>query len=482
MKRIRKNESYDADLADVNEQELAKSSQRETYFGAESETDADNANGGSAPVLDCDPPKNDAQSDNISEEQTEVILHSSDKSTLPCSIPHKDEPHLENDDKGKETDTVDRGQTNVEKDRSSVQREKRRRRGGGYIFVTCLCMIVSIAILILTLMGGADKTEFVEDTYKGESVPLDTADTQEPHNTVGQAFIYEKCSEATVTVCSYKDGKTEYYTGICVFGDGYIATLYQAVADVERVEITLSDGTVLSARSVGGDATANIALIQAEGTLSYHVTVGSADSLEVGEEIYVIGSAGNGRYGSSLSVGVVSYGQRTPQLEGFDGKSRRVSAIQLSGSFDKSMMGAPVFDLDGNAVAMMLSIDDSFVSFALPLDRIASVLDMIRRGETPSSDDIRALAYVPPSLGILGSQTPFEDGWGIAVKGFSDMSADAASVLKLDDIIFKINDTPTPDTAALMQEIDKHRPNDEVEVFVFRNGQKLSFLIKLCEL
>ena len=480
MIKRRRNERSDGDLADVNEQELAKSGERErTDFGAEGDMGADNASGGSAPVLGEDEAENDvdvaAEAENGNDEA--VLPMPSESAELPCQIPDEEGEQKSEDTFDDETPVAD----GRDGDMSGNSQKERHKKGRGYIFIMCLCMVISVAILVLTLMGGRDGADMPDSTDATQTDGDEPSDTQLQVGTADNdtVTVYEACVGASVTVCSVQNGKTEYYTGVGVFGEGYIATLYQAVADKESVEIMLSDGTLYSARVIGGDATANIALLQTYATDLEYVKVAPTDSVSVGDGIYVIGCAGDGRYGASLATGVVSYEQRTPELEGFDGYRRRVRAIQLGGSFDCCMMGAPVFDAQGEAVAIMLKADGSSVSFALPLERVCVVLDAIRKGEEVSAEVINELAYIPPTLGILGVQAQFENEWGIAVKGFSDETSDAAEKLRIDDIIFKVNGTLTPDTVSLVGEIDKHRPLDEVEVYVYRNGQKLSFFVKL---
>ena len=473
MMKRRKSDRSDGDLADVNEQELAKTDVREqTDFGADTDIGADIANGGSASVSVCGEKNEGIEPVEAERGEGAEVPSSPDRAELPSRISHGENVKEDIDLGDASPDNGDR-ENNV---RGRAERTHRE-RGRGYIFITCACMVVSIAILVLTLTGRrtADVGGGSSDTVESETEAV--TDTRTEEDTLAHASVYEKCAGVSVTVRAVRDGKAEHCTGIGVFGDGYVATLYQGVADAERVEIVLSDGTVSSASVIGGDATANVALLRSDAPVFSYAEVGSAGSLKAGDGIFVIGNAGDGKYGASLASGVVAFGERTPLLDGFDGHSRRVRAVQLCGSFDVCMLGAPVFNERGEAVAMMLSVDS--VSFAFPLEGVCAVLDAVRKGEEPSEEAIYGLAYVPPTLGILGTQVEFEGAWGIAVKGFSDGRSDAAAKLRADDIIFKINGTLTPDAQTLVREIERYRPGEEVEVFVYRSGQRLSFFVKL---
>ena len=104
---------------------------------------------------------------------------------------------------------------------------------------------------------------------------------------------------------------------------------------------------------------------------------------------------------------------------------------------------------------------------------------MIRFGGEPSEELLARLAFLPASLGIIGEQAQAGELFGVSVKGFADDSSDAAAKLREGDLIFRINDTLIPDTVTLKSELEKLTPGDSVEVFVYRQEQRLSFFVVL---
>ena len=474
MMKRRRMDGHGEDLADVNEQELAKDGGAERDFGEKSITGTDAAENGSAPVCD----ENGAESEVVSGEG-EILPTPVEPVT---DIVNKEETPTEDLNEEQETPREERAdEENEEKHTQHVSHGRRRRRHGvGYAALIALCFVASVALLLFAFVGERGEGDGeTEQTEQGATEGAPT-DTQTPIAVLGASEIYGACADSVVTVAARGDSATEYGSGFCVFDGGFIATLYETVSDAKSIEIILADGSVYPARTVGGNATVNLALLQADAPKLKSVAVGSSESLAVGSGLYAIGSMGDGKYGASLVSCEVSFAARSPELMGFDGSIRRVSAVQISGDFDETMKGCPIFLGDGNAVAVLLSVGDG-VSFALPFDKAVQVLGAFRDGREPSAEALHAIAYIPPALGILGEQAEADGICGIKVMGFEDDNSDAATKLRAGDLIFRINDTLTPDTVTLAEEIEKHRPGENVEIYVYRNGQKLSFYVLLSE-
>ncbi|MBO7310813.1 MAG: serine protease, partial [Clostridia bacterium] len=361
--------------------------------------------------------------------------------------------------------------------------EVRAARGRGYIVMICVCLFVSLALLLGSFYSNNDG-DIADSVLLTESTDLsDTSTDNQPSSALvamSGEEIYARSKNSVVTVASYSGGQSRYYSGFGIFLGGYIATLYEAISDSEQIEVVLSNGVAYPAKIIGGDATVNLALIQCEAMSVDCVSIASGEEVRAGERAYAVGSMGEGKYGASFASCEISCERRTPELIGFDGYRRVFTAIQLDAINDRCMMGAPVFNEYGQAVAVVLSAgEDCLQSFALPIDGVYSVLESVMLGESPTAEALSSLAYIPPTLGILGEQVNEGDIWGVAVRGFLSDTCDASLKLRVGDIIFKINDTLVPDAQTLALKIQEYIPDDEVEVFVLRDGQRLSFKVKL---
>lgn len=481
MKR-RKMDEHGGDLADVNEQELAKDGGAECDFGERDITGTETADGGSAPVCDENDDAGDAnaEADKIpSSGDTEEILPTPVENVT--EVVGRELPKADGEAREQEPPSEERKATEKKQKQTTKRPHKENKKSGrGYIAIIAACFLASMALLVFTYVGNRRDSESETEQTQSEASGNALINTQPPTSPIGGGEIYKAYASSTVTVVATGENGVSYGSGFCIFEGGFVATLYETVANAGSIEITLDDGSVFSAQTVGGNATVNLALLRTDAPTLACVGVGSTESLSAGSELYAIGSMGGGKYGASLVSCEVSYALRSPELMGFDGSLRRVSAIQISGDLDGTMRGCPVFTDSGDAVAILLSIGDG-VNFALPLDGAAEVLGAFRDGKEPSAEVLYALAYIPPVLGILGEQAETDGICGVAVMGFDDENSDAAAKLRTGDIIFRINDTLTPDTVSLAEEIEKHRPGENVEIYVYRNGQRLSFYVILSE-
>lgn len=480
IKRRKMNVSDDM-LADVNEQELAKATDSVPNDNGKAGTDIAKEN--SVPVSDENESKNSVgapptegkeHTDNKAEQKLPVTAP--DDGDEPCSLVQVSSEKRENGGEipndGDKTYEVPEKGNNV----------KRRRTGKGYAVFICVCLLIGMAMLAYAL-ATAQRTEEQSDEVETESGKEETDNyvSDIPMSDVLSAEkIYEECSRTAVTVVVHGDGGDRYYSGFGIFSNGYIATLYEVIAGGERIEIMLADGSMYSADAVGGSAVVNLALIHTEAAAPDSVSIGSRSALKTGGTAYAIGSIGNGDYTASLITCNVACKSRSAEIVGFDGLRRRVSTAQLSGLYDAELAGCPVFNEYGEAVAIVLTAGDrANTCLAISLEDAVAVLEAVKRGDEPTEEAVYTIAYIPPVLGILGEQVQIDGVYGVAVKGFTDEGSDAASKLRIDDVIFRINSTVIADTATLSEEIEKYRPSDSVEVYVYRNGQSLSFYVEL---
>ena len=495
------------DLADVNEQELAKDGEGSGVFSGSKEhgTDDKSSDNNSQEKMSREPEEKNEKNCESSDADGDFIIVNvepdADKELLTpvesdgeksvvkregIDVPQRTdcadivvEDEKNGDGDTKAADGADGGDGEENQEERDFSPKRRRKTGLVYIAIIILCLAASIGVLVFSAT--------TDDIYVVETTELTESETQtegEEENTsalsvsgeLGAEEIYELGVKATVSV----KGEGAYYSGVAVFGDGYIATLYEAVDGAENIEITLWDGSVYPAELVGGNSTVNLALLKTEAKGLEYVSVGSSEELAVGNAVYAIGNVGEGKYSSSLIACRVSFSRRVLELVGYDGTQRRAVAIQINGLQDGALKGCPVFNAYGEAVAMTLTCESgSSAGFALPLDIAAEILSVIRFGGEPSEELLARLAFLPASLGIIGEQAQAGELFGVSVKGFADDSSDAAAKLREGDLIFRINDTLIPDTVTLKSELEKLTPGVSVEVFVYRQEQRLSFFVVL---
>ena len=219
-------------------------------------------------------------------------------------------------------------------------------------------------------------------------------------------------------------------------------------------------------------------MIQAEGVSGLTpATIGSSDSLQVGQAVVAIGSP----FGldSTVTTGIVSALQR-PVDVGSDeqGNSTVYPAIQTDAAINPGNSGGALVDMAGHVVGINSSIRTAGASepgaaagsiglgFAIPIDEVMGVIDQMKNGETPTHARLGiSVEDVASGTGAL-----VEDG--ARVSQVSDGSAANDAGLSDGDIITKVDDTLITGADSLVATIRSYRPGDEVTVTYTRDGDE----------
>ena len=152
-------------------------------------------------------------------------------------------------------------------------------------------------------------------------------------------------------------------SGVIIDAEGHILTNNHVVERAEDVRVTLTDGREYEARVVGRDPKTDLAVLKVDVTEPLPVaTLGSSDSLRVGDWVMAIGNP----FGLSHTVtaGIVS------------GKGRIIGAgpyddfIQTDASINPGNSGGPLFNMRGEVVGINTAMvpHGRSIGFAIPID------------------------------------------------------------------------------------------------------------------
>jgi serine protease Do len=275
-------------------------------------------------------------------------------------------------------------------------------------------------------------------------------------------------------------------SGVVISADGKVLTAAHVIQVADRVGIELNDGKVYPARVVGSSALADVALVQLDRippSIS-PAPLADSDSLEVGDEIIVIGSPYG--LGHSLTVGHVS-GKLT-----IDGLVSGIpmEVIQTDAAINVGNSGGPMFNLHGQVVGIVSSIltqSGGFegVGFAVPTNVARKVL--LTGGSFWSGmdgvllqDTLAQIFNLPQAAGVLVQQVAA--GSPAALLGLRPGTWHATigeeQMLVGGDIILSvagIEITPRGGSIEQMRSLlSKLRPGDSVSAKVLRAGKVVS--------
>ena len=142
-------------------------------------------------------------------------------------------------------------------------------------------------------------------------------------------------------------------SGVLVSNNGEVLTAAHVVQNAERVMVQFPSGELIEARVLGSVPSADLALLRLEhrpiGVLP--VPLGNSDSVEVGDQVLVIGSPLGVSH--TLTVGHVS-GRR--QLNRTMGAVFQAELLQTDAAINQGNSGGPMFNMAGEVIGIVSHI------------------------------------------------------------------------------------------------------------------------------
>jgi Do/DeqQ family serine protease len=249
--------------------------------------------------------------------------------------------------------------------------------------------------------------------------------------------------------------------------NGYIITNHHVVENASEITITLLDNRSFSAKVIGSDEGADIAVLQAKQPNLIAMAMGDSTRLEVGDYVVAIGNPFGLQH--TVTAGIVSALGRTGiNPEGYE------DFIQTDASINPGNSGGALVNLRGeligvNSAILSRSGGNIGIGFAIPVNMVKGVMDQL-------------IKYGQVKRGVLGvniySLTPdiakefgLTETSGALVAGVAQGSAADHAGVKTGDIITSINGTVMKDAGELRNTIGMLRVGDKVEIGLLREGK-----------
>jgi len=272
-------------------------------------------------------------------------------------------------------------------------------------------------------------------------------------------------------------------SGVLISADGRIMTAAHVVQTADKVAVQFVDGKRYAAHVVASSLRADVALLQLDQfpvALS-PAPVGNSDSLDIGDEIIVIGAP----YGldHSLTVGHIS-GRIPADLIVSGGP---MEMLQTDAAINQGNSGGPMFNMKGEVVGIVsriLTQSGGFegVGFAISSNVASRVLLTAKSFWTGIDgvllhDTLAAIFNVPQSAGFLVQQVAARSPAALLGLQPGTVRARIGSeeMLVGGDIILGVSGVPiAPNNASLEQiqnQLSQLRQGDTLRVSVLRGGK-----------
>jgi Do/DeqQ family serine protease len=249
--------------------------------------------------------------------------------------------------------------------------------------------------------------------------------------------------------------------------NGYIITNYHVVENATEITITLLDNRSFSAKVIGSDEGADVAVLQAKQPNLIAMALGDSTRLEVGDYVVAIGNPFGLQH--TVTAGIVSALGRTGiNPDGYE------DFIQTDASINPGNSGGALVNLRGELVGINSAIlsrtgGNIGIGFAIPVNMVKGVMDqLIKYGQVKRGVLGVNIYNVTPDI---AKEFGLTESSGALVAGVVQGSAAERAGVKTGDIITSINGVTMKDASELRNTIGMLRIGDKVEIGLLRDGK-----------
>src|SRR5215831_17462367 len=384
---------------------------------------------------------------------------------------------------------------------------QRHARGAARLVGGALALVLVAVVGVAVVSQGGFAPQATAQAVRAQTAPVALA---APAGSV--AAVAQSVGPAVVSVRTNQG----LGSGVIYDGQGYILTNAHVVEGAQSITIGLVDGRHFSGKVVGSDSGFDVAVIKIDGSNLPTAQLGSSSSLQVGQDVVAIGNPFG--FDHTLTTGVVSALNR-PVSEGQGSYNQPM--IQTDAAINPGNSGGPLLDLTGQVIGIntLVAAPQGFpaqgLGFAVPVDtakRIADQLlqsgkvthsgqpymgivlaDINRPDRTPGFPNEPGLPGLPGLPGIPGGggrrgqqpapapTAPSGVDHGALVTDIQGGGPSATAGLQTGDVIVNFDNYDIYNPDELLQRLVLHKPGDQVQVSIIRNGQQSSVPLSIGE-
>jgi S1-C subfamily serine protease len=345
----------------------------------------------------------------------------------------------------------------------------RRRRVGWVILAAALAgALVAAGVTAVAL-------DLTDDDESEPSAAITT-----PEGSMDVQAILQEVQESVVTIetSGFEQGALfgGAGTGVVMSDDGLVLTNAHVLEGSNGISVRMFDGSTHEASLVGSTRSNDLAMIRIDGVEDLSpATLGSSESLDVGEPVIAIGNALNLGGQPTVTTGIISALSRT--ITATDGTSLS-DLIQTDAAINPGNSGGPLVDSHGEVVGINTAIleDTQNIGFSIAIDSVRSIIEDLESGN----------GEVTPDTPLLGVSTISVDTVEDAVRSQFGITADqGAFVVEVEpgsgaedaglqpgDVVLEVNGEQVTSSEDLGNTVRSAEIGDELEITIERDGEQ----------
>jgi len=253
-------------------------------------------------------------------------------------------------------------------------------------------------------------------------------------------------------------------TGVIIDRRGYIITNYHVVDEVNRIEVTLADGTTSIAKLLKHDNETDLALIKIPTNRDLPlIEMGRSEDLLRGETVIAIGNPFG--YQNTVTVGIISALHRNIPV---NGSQQYHDLIQTNADINPGNSGGPLLNIDGEVIGINVAVrvGAQGIGFAIPIDTALEVMA-----------DLVAEHRQSGGLGLKFARPANDVGSLLVVQEAS--ASQYQEHVRSGDLVDSIEGQVVRNRLELEFALLDKRDGEQVEIGIQRNGVRLAHSVTL---
>lgn len=267
-------------------------------------------------------------------------------------------------------------------------------------------------------------------------------------------------------------------SGFVVDPAGFVVTNNHVIAEAEEISVVFGDDTTYEAELIGRDSKTDLALLKINGEGPFPaVTFADSDTVRVGDWVIAIGNPFG--LGSTVTAGIVSARSRDIRAGPYD------DFLQVDAPINRGNSGGPSFNLNGEVIGINTAIfspsgGNVGIGFAIPSNLAVPVIESLKADGRVKRGwlGVRIQAVTEEIAESLG----LDDSVGALVASVTPAGPAEQAQIQPGDVILEFDHKPIDRMRGLPRIVAETPIGKEVDVVVWRRGERTTFGVTLGEL
>lgn len=273
-------------------------------------------------------------------------------------------------------------------------------------------------------------------------------------------------------------------SGVVFFKDSnnaYIVTNNHVISGASTVSISLNECDLVSAKLVGKDTNADLAVISvslkdlaAVGVTNVQVAeFGNSEEVEVGETVIAIGNALG--EGNTATKGILSSQTRDVNIQG-----TKLTVLQTDAAINPGNSGGALVNSKGQVIGIntakisMTTVEG--IGYSIASDVAKPIIEELMNSQSTPTLGV----YITSVSEEVAAQNNLPQA-GVLVQKVIEGGSASYSDIQPGDLITSFNGTPVFNTDQLMEAVKQCKIGQTVNVTIVRNGATKTVSVKMLE-